>query len=350
MIWLLIAAMPFLAAYAVVARRTGGFATPDALFIAFNTVGLLGTVLVIDASAPVDRRYAWVVWSGLVMFTTTAAAYRHVRLRDRKPIPHELLATPLSRWLLGLYALSLVVSLLYYVAVGRIVLLDSLWAAVTGHSYDTQTARLNSYSAGRYTFPGYANQFKNAILPIVTMAIVHNVWVRRIRGWLPISVLMVGVSFVFLAGTGQRGAFVTTAIVIALTILRARLLSGLRLALAGAAALAAFLVLTTLLQRQAAQLASASNPWDKAWILLTAVWDRAVLVNPFSGLAATAFTRPLAAQRPSRSGVASTTTSGHSSGLSWSCSLHWRSRGSPEPCSCRSPTDRTGWTASLHCR
>jgi hypothetical protein len=293
MLWLLLLFAPVLGAYVYVARRRGGFLNPDGIFVLFNSIGLLGTLIVVDSNKALDSRYAWIVFFGLVAYMATSMLIRWYRFGDRQPPPAAVTATPLNRWVWGLYGFSLLVSLGYYATVGHNVLIDSVLANLTGHHYDTQTARLASYSGSKYFFPGYVNQFKNAILPITTLAIVHSLWVRKLKWRVPVTLVMLAVMFVMLAGTGQRGAVVVLFIVAALAAARSGMLTRTRVAIVGVVGVAGFVLQTALLQRQATQLTATQGLLDRIGVFAESLWSRAVLVNPFSGLAAFHYTERL---------------------------------------------------------
>lgn len=293
MLWVLLPFAPVLGAYVFVARQHGGLLNPDGLFVLFNSIGLLGTLIVVDPRNAIGGQYAWIVFAGLVAYMATSIAIRLYRFRDREPLPSAVTATPLSRWVWGLYGVSLLVSLAYYAAVGHIVLIDSALARLTGHPYNTTNARFASYAVGRYFFPGYVNQFKNSILPITTIAIVHSLWVRKLRWRAPLTIVMLAVMFVMLAGTGQRGAAVIVFIVAAMAATKSRLLTRARLAIASAVGIALFVLQTALLQRQATQLNAGQGPLDRIAVFAESMWSRAVLENPSAGLTAFHYTQRL---------------------------------------------------------
>jgi oligosaccharide repeat unit polymerase len=290
MLWLLIPFGPVLGAYVFVARQRGGFLNPDGIFVLFNSIGLLGTLIVVDSNKALDSRFAWIVFFGLVAYMATSMLTRWYRFGDRQPPPSTVTAAPLNRWVWGLYGFSLLVSLGYYAAVGHIVLIDSVLASLTGHHYDATTARLASYSGSKYFFPGYVNQFKNAILPVTTLAIAHSLWVRKLKWRVPVALVMLAVMFVMVAGTGQRGAVVLVFIVAALAAARSGMLTRTRLVVVGVVGVAGFVMQTALLQRQATQLNAAQGPLDRVALVAESLWSRAVLENPFSGLAAFHYT------------------------------------------------------------
>lgn len=294
MAYLLVPYVVLLVIYVAIASKHGGLLNPDGFFVLFNSLALLGTMILIDQGRQVDRRYGWLVFLCCILYVFVS-----VLIRISWPSLHESNRPdtygPASlRVMLPLYALSLVVSSAYYIAVGHVTLLDSFRAMVNGGTYDAQTARLDSYAGSRYLFPGYVNQFKNALLPVLTLALIHRAWIRGVAGRLPLSVALGLIMFVCVAGTGQRGALVITMIVYTITLAAARLLTGSRLAIAAVGAFVAFAVLTVLLGRNQSQLTVATGIGGKLGVMVEAFWSRVVLENPYSGLAAFQYTERLA--------------------------------------------------------
>jgi hypothetical protein len=295
MIWLLAFYIPFLALYVLAARSRGGLLTPDALFVAFNTIALLGTVLIVDPGVQLDNRYAWLVLGCTTLFTAVAAALRFgVPAGTQSKVQMRgVRSTRLGQGLFILYVVSLLVSLGYYAAVGQITFVESLSAAHSGGSFDAAPARLGSYAGAKYFFPGYVNQFKNSILPIVTLAIVHTVWQRKVAGRVILSGVMIIVMFVMVAGTGQRAPMVIVFLVAMAALWQAKLLTGPRLALALAGGFGAFAIMTLSLQRQATALGQVSGTSARLKVFAEALWSRVALENPESGLAAFHYTSAL---------------------------------------------------------
>lgn len=291
MTWILVLYLPFLLAFLLVARGHGGLVAPDALLVVFNAVALLGTLLVVDADSPVDTTYAWLV-IGLTTLLTFCVTLGRAGWGPMPPLRRRgsVAPTPLTPGLLLLYAVSVLVCVVYYVAVGHITLVSSLRS---GAGFDAASARLASYAGSDYFFPGYVNQFKNAVLPALTVAVVHSLWTRGVRFRLPVSAVLVAVTFVFVAGTGQRAPMVITILVIVLAAGSAGILRGRQVALVGLVGFGAFTLLTTVLQRQADALDQADGPFGAVGVFVGALWSRVVLENPASGLYAFHYTEGL---------------------------------------------------------
>jgi len=113
---------------------------------------------------------------------------------------------------LTLVFFSIVISTLYFQSIGYNLFLDSITSVFRGQGVieDISTLRLAAYAGSRYLAPGYVNQFKNVLLPLLSAYLVlHSVitkqHARRVYFFL---IVLVPMNIIFLLGTGQRGAFV----------------------------------------------------------------------------------------------------------------------------------------------
>lgn len=93
---------------------------------------------------------------------------------------------------------SLLVTAIYYQANGGLIYQKS------GSTAFIADARLSYYAIGSYTFAGYANQFKNILLPMTTVLLL----ISLSKGWRHYAMIP-AVLLIFLAttGTGQRTPF-----------------------------------------------------------------------------------------------------------------------------------------------
>lgn len=295
MLWLGIFYLPFLLVYALIARQRGGLGNPDGLFVCFNTVALVGTLLVVDGDLPIERHYAYIVFGCTALYCLISSVLRYsVGLRARPRIrASRLRPTAMSVTLVALYLFAASVCLGYYLAIGHVTFLESIDAARSGGSYDAATARLNSYAGSKYFFPGYVNQFKNAILPALTLAMVHSWWTRKIPGRTLLSLGALAFMAVMVAGTGQRAPLVIVFLIAVLAGWQTRYLNAVRTVAALTIGFATFAVMTLGLQRNADQLGAATGAAARLKVFAEALWSRVVLENPTSGLAAFHYTQPL---------------------------------------------------------
>jgi hypothetical protein len=191
---------------------------PLFLFVLINTVSFAGALPLLRADDRADVVHAWVFLISLVSFIGGGALWSLWKVHRRDQVDRwwadpTAVRNPLRARavLFSLGLVSLLVSILYYRAVGYNLFWDSVAAFMTtGEGVrDFITLRISSYSGERgYYAPGYANQFKNVLFPmIVAYAIVSRHLGHRL---LP-SPILIGLA-VFavgaLLGTGQRGPFV----------------------------------------------------------------------------------------------------------------------------------------------
>lgn len=272
--------------FVAIAKLRGGFFAPDFFFVAFNSVAMLGVYLSVDTQDPSQRKYFYLVNAGFLLFTCVAAILRVASPESLSVTTAKARSTPLSTNIWLLYGLTVAICLAYYAAIGRITLIEAVAVGQAGGTYDIATSRLENYSGSTYFYPGYVNQFKNAILPILTAAIIHSLWVRRVPGRLLTTIVLVGTSFVIIAGTGQRGALVAALIVVAAALTVSRALTRSQLLCFFSVGVVAFTFLTVLLQRRAQELGAATTNLDRVRVHIEALWSRLVLENPQSGIAA----------------------------------------------------------------
>jgi oligosaccharide repeat unit polymerase len=81
-----------------------------------------------------------------------------------------------------------------------------------GQLNDVRTLRLNAYAGGQYFAPGYVNQFKNVLFPLLLSYLFARYILLRRRTDLFIVITLVPLCLVFLLGTGQRGAMILACI------------------------------------------------------------------------------------------------------------------------------------------
>lgn len=211
MTWLI---LPILACFGVyyqaVIRRAGPL-TADSIFVYVQLLMAIGSILLLDTAYHADYIYGYILAYTLIAYMVASAVIqfsglsRHTLKEQAKP---TVVQPGFTFWALALFSALIVVA--YYQAVGYSALLQGLSNQFSGGTNaDVAGLRLDSYSGSRYLFPGYVNQFKNALLPaLVVLAITY--WVRSGRmksRILPALAWSVIVLFGLL-GTGQRGAFV----------------------------------------------------------------------------------------------------------------------------------------------
>lgn len=256
----------------------------------FNITALIGTSTLCNPNDPTDVKYAYIVFILTSILTLTVTLLRAAQPRSSiPPSTHKVSSTRITNAVVLLYLLALFVTAAYYAAVGHITFIES----IASDQYDAASGRLSSYAGEQSFLPGYANQFKNAILPILSIAIIHRLWVRKAPFRAALSVLIGGIAFVFLAGTGQRAPTMIMMIIILIAARMSGKLSAKRTGILAIAGFAAFAILTSALQRQAGALAGASDNIDRIVIFGQGLTSRIFLENPISGIAAFHLTEQL---------------------------------------------------------
>jgi oligosaccharide repeat unit polymerase len=193
--------------YSVVSR-VQGVLTLDGIFAILQWVMASGTLWILDASVTADNRYAYVISvPPMIYVLTSMLVYLASASRRARGVtviqPRTLIVKP-TQGLIWLLTFSGAITVLYFVSVGHNVLLQGLRG--TGENYTD--LRLESYSGSRYLYPGYVNQFKNTIFPLLAVSIGAYLIAARRAGRVIYGVAAsVGILLAVL-GTGQRGAFV----------------------------------------------------------------------------------------------------------------------------------------------
>ncbi|MEV8508787.1 O-antigen polymerase [Actinoplanes sp. NPDC051475] len=201
---------PLAVTHYFIAVRRNGLLSPDGLFFAAQLVMAVGTFQLADLTSPVDSEYSTIVALACSAYTATSLLTYLAETRGKRTEPRydvHVLA-PTGSIKIGL-AVSVLVVAAYFQAVGYSAFFVGLQGQLDGQKADVASLRLDSYAGGRYLFPGYVNQFKNAILP--GLSLVFTTWATSRRGLLVrlLSWALLALSAVGLMWTGQRGAFVS---------------------------------------------------------------------------------------------------------------------------------------------
>ncbi|MFD6612539.1 O-antigen polymerase [Micromonospora chalcea] len=215
MMLLLVAVVLLAVLHYVVAVRTYGLLTPDGLFVVSQLLMALGTVQLVDPDSTTETFYGRLVLGAvavyllvsMVTFMCLRASRRSVprKVGDRAPYTFRLVRPTAS--VLVVTALSMAATAAYFAAVGYSAFVVGLRGVLTGQTENVSTLRLQSYAGEDYFFPGYANQFRNVLLP--SLAVVLAVWFFNRRGLAGrvFALFPLGLATLALIGTGQRGAF-----------------------------------------------------------------------------------------------------------------------------------------------
>lgn len=210
--------------YILYLTRGRWFLNPAPLFVVFQTIFFIGTIPLLDMTISADVLHLYVMFVCLCLFILGTLIVDFWTPRSRQKVGIWL-SSPfitiesgvlfnLVIWTIVLAAV--LISGLYYQAIGYNIFVDQILAFVQGQGRigDIATLRLATYSGDRYLAPGYVNQFKNILLPIlVGYLFARSVLLRRRKDWLA-SLVLTPVAVVFLLGTGQRGPFVIASLML----------------------------------------------------------------------------------------------------------------------------------------
>lgn len=207
-----------LALFIATAGSRFGHMSLISLFTYAQAVMALGTLPLLDPTLEADQMHALliVMTFGALVFTAFVSTFLNSKSRRANYAATVDYTHPKFVWVL--IWISIGVSALYYAAVGYLAFFEALKSLMEGSEADIAGLRLESYAGSRYLYPGYVNQFKNALLPaLVIVVVIASFHARKSGRWLS-ALFFGGITIVFLLGTGQRGAFVTAAVLAVVTL------------------------------------------------------------------------------------------------------------------------------------
>lgn len=195
-----------------VAWRRVGIISAVGIFAVTNWIMAVGTVIRLDLGRTDDALHAWMLIATTASFAVVASLALLTRAKTEKLINTSkvLPEKPFIVWFL--IFLSIAISLGYFAAIGYLAFFEGIRSSLSGQDTDLATLRLQSYTGEQYFFPGYVNQFKNSLLPMLIVVMIVSMWQNRASFRFLISVILGSLSLILLLGTGQRGAFVLIAI------------------------------------------------------------------------------------------------------------------------------------------
>jgi len=218
---LLILVLAAFALYFFTVLKPVDLLTANGLFLYVQMIMAIGTFPLLDRGVRADVAYGYILlWSMLSYMAVSAAATLHARWPRRtggRPATMPRLTVRITAPRTGivlLATLSIIVVVAYYWAVGYSALIQGLRNSFGGSVTNISTERLDSYAGERYFFPGYVNQFKNILLPAL-LVLVFTHWRQQGRPHRVATVTLASFALFGLLGTGQRGAFIQFAVVVA---------------------------------------------------------------------------------------------------------------------------------------
>jgi oligosaccharide repeat unit polymerase len=274
--------------YAVTAGMRFGHLSVISLFVYAQGVMAAGTLPSLDPSLPADQMHATLIMLTFGTLALVAFVASFVNLgapttrKDYSPdVDFSVPSKSVAFWIL----VSIAVCVGYFASIGYIAFFESLQALAGNTGEDLAGLRLESYAGSRYFFPGYVNQFKNALLPALTIVAIVAAYHFRRSGRGLLAILLIPTTLVFLLGTGQRAAFV---IALALATVSAYFIAprnfkkyAVRVGLIG---LALFFITTIASGRAAADLRAASGFGQQIGILFEQLAFRVLGSNQLSSV------------------------------------------------------------------
>lgn len=286
--WLIIPITVALTVHYLTVSRHQGILTLDGFFVLSQWLMSVGSLLLLDTQTKPDRLYALVMTIPFFLYIS-ASIFSYFVIRGRSPHLWNALTRifivyqpTVATW--GLLFVSVIVTLAYFRAVGYNVFLLGVRGLVTGGTADYTTLRLDSYSGDQYFYPGYVNQFKNIILPALTLVVaLHLYRSNSVFRHIVVAPLTLVALFGIL-GTGQRSALVLFALVLVTFIYHMdRRRFARRVVLTASVVVPLFLISTLLLGRSAGSLARAEGTLGKIGVLSEEVLRRILYDNQVSG-------------------------------------------------------------------
>lgn len=197
--------------YAITAGFRFGHLSIISLFVYAQATMAAGTLPSLDPALAADEMHATLIL--LTLGTLVAVSFIASFVNRGVPATRKTYSPevdfrvpkkPVTFWIV----ISIAVSAGYFASIGYIALFESFEALAGDTGEDLAGLRLESYAGSRYFFPGYVNQFKNALLPALTIAALVAAYQARARGRNLLALVLVPTTLVLLLGTGQRAAFV----------------------------------------------------------------------------------------------------------------------------------------------
>ncbi len=211
------------ATYFVVTPRVRWLLNPVPVFVLGQTMMFAGSLALLEKDRPADIVHAVVMYLALVAFIGGAwFCDRRMPIRgvaEWRALDTRVEESGTMSLVVGfVLAASLGATFAYYRAVGANVFVDSALSYLRfGYGLENAVALREKFYAGeKYVAPGYANQFKNILLPLLTLYFAFRYRLRPRRRDLVLTILLLPITIVALLGTGQRGPLVDFVLMAAL--------------------------------------------------------------------------------------------------------------------------------------
>ncbi len=190
--------------------------SPLLIFIISQTILFYGTIRLVDLNVEADKIHLLIMLYSLIVMVCCDFIFGIIFNLNKKSViieEHDFNKIDWNFYLFKIIFLSvfsIFICGIYFYRVGYnvfIVAIKSLFSDSISNSNIVEM-RLNSYSAGRYLGAGYVYQFRNIILPLITIAIYYLSLNYKNKSLKIYSIITLPLCIVFSLGTGQRGGFV----------------------------------------------------------------------------------------------------------------------------------------------
>lgn len=211
--------------YFFILNRGYHLLNPASLFVFTQTIMFLGSLRFLDLHLEEDRVHLVVMVQGIIVFIAGIMLRRQLSATNKskrywRSSPLECVENSQSFNLLlsCIIVFSVLISILFYIAVGYNIFLQGVQSLLAGSTSSTESVtnlRLNTYAGERYFAPGYVNQFKNFLLPLLIGYLFARYIYTRQKQDLVMALVLAPLSLMFLLGTGQRsGLFLVMLMVV----------------------------------------------------------------------------------------------------------------------------------------
>lgn len=219
--------------YVVVSSHKPFFINPFHIALFFLSNMLLGSMDLFDFTVEADVvNYQCMIFGIFMLVVGNAVGHYFFPTRNLARAWESRHQNTVERGIVYdylVYALiffSLAVCVLYYVKIG----FNLLLLGMLGQVEDAATMRLETYqttSSGNYYAPGYVNQFKNVLLPILLGYMWFKFYLQKNSSFIQFLILFICTitGVVVILGTGQRAPFVKAYIMVLMfiyTVLKSR--------------------------------------------------------------------------------------------------------------------------------
>lgn len=248
---------------------------PAVWFVIMQLVMSLGTIPLIDSERESDIVYALSMSSVMFFFIMGTEVRRAVMNNPKKSsLNWSKVLVILEKnnridFLMSSIAITAIaVSFTYYHVIGYNVFLDGVKQIFSGDGiYEAWDARrLQMYAGAEYFAPGYVNQFKNILLPLICGYFICTGILLRQRKRTYWGILLAVFSFVFITGTGQRGPLVFALAMIFIFVMNTfKIGRGKMSIFIFAIAISGFAILTLLLGRSINEVSDTTDIFRLIW-------------------------------------------------------------------------------------